>query len=321
MGIFLVFLLMMGYGWMIACLGRKVKSDFFGYMKERLGKITAGTMTVLFMVYAFLNLAYLVNIFANLGTSFVLTEEGELPLMLLLLGGALYVALGGLEIRGRVAETLYPLLFYPLLALMVFCGFHMRPEYVSFGSLNHSELSFLNLFPMFSSFGGMVFFLFVCPGVENKKAGGKAYLRGLFQAALGLFFLFVIIGGTFGDSGISRETYPAVQLMTSASLPGGFVERWDVIFTALLLTQLYISAGASLHYLFVLGKYLIPGFGGRKTGVLLCGLALLATLGFGSSQKAVALYSAINSFLVVPAGAAMVGILLWIERVKGGRRA
>ena len=78
--------------------------------------------------------------------------------------------------------------------------------------------------------------------------------------------------------------------MSSARVPGGFLERWDVIFAGLLETMLLVSAGSSLFYLGLIGKLLFPKVGKKLLWGGLAVLVFLVALWCGENGKAAKIY-------------------------------
>lgn len=318
----LVLLVMLLYASLARKLSVKVGDSFFGYLGERLGKGTALALVLLFFLYALFNLVYLIEAFGTLGSTFILTEERPEPLMLMALFVGAYVSLGGGEVRGRVAEAVYPVLFYPILFLLLFCAFHVRPDYVAGGAAELQKIEPRHLIEMFSVFGGIGFYLFLAPGVggeEGRRYAHRDLVKGMGQVAAALLALFVILAGAFGKNGISGLSWPVVTLMSSAKLPGGFLERWDVIFTALILSMLFVSAGTSIHYLLILGKLLFPKADRRVLAGIFCGAAFILAIWLGSSEMAAKAYTFVNSYVVVPIWVTLIVLLLCLEKVKGRR--
>lgn len=322
--------LLLLYAWALTRLSFQVRSSFPGYLKGCLGRKTAVLVELGFLAYAFWNLVYLTKVFGTLGCSFVLLEEREEWLLALLLLGALYMALGGLEVRGRTAEVWYPLLFYPMILLLFLSGHNAGELQGGAGAGTQTGgiwqaggvgqagggLRISVILQMFSVFGGTAGFLFLAPRVHGRREGRKAFLQAVGVVAAALLGLFLVLAGNFGEQGISGFRFPAAELMSSAKIPGGFLERWDVIFTALLMGGLFVSAGASLYYGIYLGKCLFPRVNRRWFGGGFCLLAFLAAAGFETYENVVKLYISINSYVLVPLGTAVILLLLWLEKVK-----
>lgn len=318
-----VLLFMLVYAELVRKLSVKVKGNFYRYLERCLGKGTAVVLTFLFFLYALFNLVYIIRIFGNLGSSYILTEERPEPLMILALLAGLYAALGGGEVRGRVAETLYPILFFPILFLLLYCAFHVRPDYVAEGAVRLDNMEQRSLMEMFSVFGGVGFYLFLAPGVGREGEENYSHselVKGMGQTAAALLALFVIIAGAFGENGIRKLRQPVVTLMSSAKLPGVFLERWDVIFAGFLMTMLFVSTATSIHYLIILGKVLFSGCSKRTLGWIFSGAAFVLALILGDSERSARAYIFVNSFVAVPVWVVLVIMLLCLERTKGRRK-
>jgi hypothetical protein len=98
--------------------------------------------------------------------------------------------------------------------------------------------------------------LYVAPSVkEPEKMGrtiaGAVLVTGIFT---GLFLLVSLFA--FGEAGLRTLDWPVITLMSSALLPGGFFQRWDAIFTSLLLAGILPGVGAGIFYLGILSKNL-----------------------------------------------------------------
>ncbi len=316
LGLLLVNLAVILYGKGVVHLSRKIKEDFFLYLKRRLGKGTALALGFCFLGYAFFNFSAIVWVFGQLGREFVLLEMDEGPLIFLILLSSAYVALGEIEVRGRVAETLYPVLFYPIILLLVFSAFHFQPEAVSQEPALGSGLSLRSLFQMFSVFGGLSGFLVIGSKVEGKEKKETAFLKGITVTLFALWVLFFLTAGVFGERGMKGYVWPAVTLMSSVKIPGGFLERWDVIFTVLLMTGLMVSAGAGLFYLLHIAEWFWPKGKKRSLAVFFCAAGGLLAL-TGEMDGMMKYYGMLNGFIFVPIMAGAVFFLTRLESVKG----
>ena len=128
--------------------------------------------------------------------------------------------------------------------------------------------------------------------------------KGLWRAAAALAALFLLVAAAFGERGMALLPWPAVSFMSSARVPGGFLERWDVIFAGLLETMLLVSAGSSLFYLGLIGKLLFPKVGKKLLWGGLAVLVFLVALWCGENGKAAKIYVIWNSFVAVPVSVA-----------------
>ena len=215
--------------------------------------------------------------------------------------------LHGLWRRGKSGpgqrEVLYPLLFFPILLLMLLSAFHQQPGISEAGLVFGEYQGVLGqLLKMFSVFGGLSFYVFLAPYVSGQEKGLAR--KGLWRAAAALAALFLLVAAAFGERGMALLPWPAVSFMSSARVPGGFLERWDVIFAGLLETMLLVSAGSSLFYLGLIGKLLFPKVGKKLLWGGLAVLVLLVVFWCGENGKAAKIYVIWNSFVAVPVSVA-----------------
>lgn len=309
----IVFLLVFAYGRLAEQIGEDCGGNFQAYAEQKLGEKTVKGFFVFFFLYAFWNLVYLLNTFGTLGQTFILPGEKKEMLMVMALIAGACMAYGGAEIRARTAEVLYPLLFFPILLLMLFSAFHQQPKISEAGLVFGEYQDVLGkLLKMFSVFGGLSFYVFLAPYVSEREKG--MVRRGLWRAAAALAALFLLVAAAFGEQGIRLLPWPAVSFMSSARVPGGFLERWDVIFAGLLETMLLVSVGSSLFYLGLIGKLLFPKLGKKLLWGGLAIVALLAAFWCGENGKAAEIYAGWNSFVAVPVSVAFLVMLRCIGR-------
>lgn len=82
-------------------------------------------------------------------------------------------------------------------------------------------------------------------------AGEKIEKAAAGRAGKGVAFLTaaaVILIGTFGLEGVRRMEVPVIQLMAGTRLPGKFLERFDIVWLALLLCSILFALGSLLFY-------------------------------------------------------------------------
>lgn len=121
------------------------------------------------------------------------------------------------------------------------------------------------------------------PFVLNKVERGAQSFKTL-AAGLGvLTFLFLAIlwslTGTFGHQGLLRQETPVLKLMSGVLLPGKFLERFDIIWMAVLLFSLLYLCGSLLFYGEQIGGLLHVKGGSLLLMLLMYGGALWETDG------------------------------------------
>lgn len=313
--------LTLGYTWCVRTLSRKIENDFYGYVCYRLGRPTAVFICFIYWMYAFVNTLFLLRLFAAIAVTFVLPETQEWILIIIAALAGIYAASGGLEVRARFSEVLYPFVVYPLIILMAVAAFSVRADYVvpQAGSLSMDTLC--HGAQMFSAFGGIGLFLYLAPCIDDQKRAGQALFRGVGITLAGEFILFLIIIGTFGEQGMKALPWPLVTLMSSVEIPGGFLQRWDVIFTVLLLGSFFAALTTGMYYLGFLTGEIFSG-GKRRTHLLIP--AVLVTIAACICQSygtAARLYTVLNGYVFLPVAIFFTILLLITEKVKERRCA
>ena len=101
MSLLFAILLTLGYTWCVHRLSRRIENDFYSYVCFRLGRPTAVFLCFIYWMYAFVNVLFLLRLFAAIGVTFVLPETQEWVLMVIAALAGVYAASGGLEVRAR----------------------------------------------------------------------------------------------------------------------------------------------------------------------------------------------------------------------------
>lgn len=321
MSLLFAILLTLGYTWCVHRLSRRIENDFYSYVCFRLGRPTAVFLCFIYWMYAFVNVLFLLRLFAAIGVTFVLPETQEWVLMVIAALAGVYAASGGLEVRARFSEVVYPFVIYPLIFLMIVAAFSIRADYVTPTVGTLSMRTWYQGAQMFTAFGGVGLFLFLAPAIDDQKRGKQALFRGVGVTLAGEFVLFLIIIGTFGEQGMKALPWPLVTLMSSVEIPGGFLQRWDVIFTVLPLGSFFVAVTAGMYYLGFLTGEIFSG--GRKRDLQLLLPAALVTAAAcicRDYQTAVRIYTILNGYVFLPLAIFFTVLLLITEYIREVRK-
>lgn len=298
---------------LISWIAKHIRNDFFAYMQIRMGKPAAITVSLIYWGYMFVNAIYLVRLFAVIGKTFLLPESGEATFMVILVLAGCAGAGGGLEPRARTAEVLYKILLVPLLVMLLFAQGSVKTEYLTVQSTELSLQTLSQSLMVFAIFGGAGVALFIAPRMSRGSHAGKELTKGMLLVGCGAAASFLTAIGTFGEAGIRALPWPVLSLMSTTEIPGGFLQRWDVIFTVLLLGTFFVALSSGFYYLSHLTRELL-----QKPKQFLCltlsGLAvLLAALwceDYATAQRA---YIILNGYILTPLAMAAMGLLVMIE--------
>lgn len=309
--------LSLAYGRLVGYLASGVRGDFPSYVEERLGRLCARLLMFLYFGYAFLNTVLLLRLFEEIALTCILPEASGELLMGVLVLGAVYIVSGGLEVRARVSEVLCFTALAPMALLLVGAAFTGGSGYLVPGQVELSPEMAGNGLRVFMVFGGMGIFLFVAPRLEERKEMGRTLMRAVAVTGLAAAALLLAAINAFGEAGMRAFPWPVITLMSSAEIPGGFLQRWDVIFTALLLGTFFAAVSAGLFYM----RRLAGGLLGKDrpaAGPLMALFVYAGALWCASYETAARVYTVLGGYLCVPL---LVGFTLLLAVVEcAGRK-
>lgn len=309
-------LLTLLFVFLIDRLAQYIQNDFHAYIQNRLGGQAAFVISMVYLVYVFVELIYVTRLFSSVTRAFLLPENSYVVSMVLLLVGGCYLAAGGIGVQGRVAEVLYKVILYPFLLMLLLAAFAVNPDYLGAGAAVVNLETVKHGFQMLIPFGSIGLFLFIVPFVNNKKSFRSALKRAVGITAVGIIGLFLVVIGVFGEAGMRALTWPVITLLSSVEIPGGFLQRWDVVFTGLLLLSFFVAVGTRFFYMQFLENELLYGKG-RSWYLAVSAIVVLAVaVWVGSYEAAVKIYMIINGYILLPLMAAFIFLLLFIEWIK-----
>lgn len=313
-------ILAMLYGVLIGWTARHIRGDFTAYAAERLGTTAARVMTFLYLAYAFVNTVFVARLFTEICRTFLLPGISEALLLAAILLTGAYNASGGLEVRARVSEILYPVVLAPLLILLLCAVGTAEPEHLAMGAPSLSLALAGKGLTGFLAFGGMGIFLYLAPFLSGRGQMGRVMARSILTVGGIVLALLAASVAAFGEAGMRALPWPVITLMSSAELPGGFIQRWDTVFTALLAASFLPAAGAGLYYLKTLTACLLGGRKKAAGGGIYPVLIWAAALWCGSLGTAMEVFTVIGGCICIPLTVIFTLLLAVVEHC-GSRKA
>jgi hypothetical protein len=305
-------------------------SDFFTLLSERLGSLTAWVVYVVGCFYFLSHIAVCLNLCASLAGTNLLPEVPLTILILLPLAAGIYLATSQVEARGRLGELLMPVLMVLLLVMIAaaaagiktgtgtdvqtdasWAAADMSAEAGAGTVLWSDESLAAGSFEVFACMGGM-FLPILLSSVnekEEKKGTGRLLRQAVSWSLIPAGLLLLVTAASFGVQGMSVFDFPAVRVMSNVTVPGGFLQRWDVLFLMLLILSLAFSVGSGFWYLHAIAgrlwRAMVPGGSRRRWETyLFWGLAAVLVFcvaaGFRDSLAAICYYRAFNLYLLTP---------------------
>lgn len=312
-GLWMYFYLML-----LGPLNVQAKGGFTGYLKERLGKYPAYLIDVLFLIYLVINLTYLARLTGRICHIFLLPETSETMIAVVMVAVGAATAFRDNQVRARATE----LLFYPVaaaLAVMLLASMGtIKLDNIRTGISFDAMQILIRSGMVFAAFGGITLFLYEMPHINCVPKGRILALRkGLLSSLIFLLAAFVAALGVLGEGSLNRLPWPILTLMSSASLPGGFLQRWDAVFLAFLLFSLLVAAGTSGHYMKrILGEMIPQKKKCAKWVWALFVLTLVSVLLMGEFDMAAGVFVRWSFGCLVPFMTVVPVFLLILERIK-----
>ena len=221
---------------------------FFGYSSLILTKPAAVIITLLFAARLIALSALELRLFGGLIKQTALPDTPFWAVCAVMLGLCAYAAAKGYETRARAGEILIIAALIPIVVVFVFsaAGADFSNALPVFGSGSENILS--GGAAAMLSFAGIEFCL---PGVyflrdsrrARRGAMSAAALAGGFMAAVTL-----VCAARFGEAGLTRLMWPALEMLDTANIPGAFMERQDVIVLSFWIITVFALVNACLFF-------------------------------------------------------------------------
>lgn len=312
-GLFLGFLLLAG--WTLLLLdSARVYADPERYV----GKAGRWLLTAFYLSFLVLTGSFLLERISRLCADYLV--GGIRPEFLgLLLVAAAGIGVGNdIQRRARLAEIFYPFVMTGFVLLLLLAVFHMRPE--SFETAGELSLEKIVREGWRTMGAGAALSLlpFILGQVDRENRIFRPLLEGMGKLWILVTAAVVILIGTFGADGVRQMEQPVLQLMAGTRLPGEFLERFDIVWLALLLCSVLFAVGSILFY----GNHLVKlkGESGRLFRYAM-GAAVYGGSVIGAGNDIAKWYPKLTERFYLPAAVA-VSFILWLisKRKAGGQK-
>lgn len=271
----------------LADMGQENLSE---YLTRHFGIFGGRVAQTCYLIYLLLLAGYTAYLFAAVILKALLREASFTVILLTILLLAGYGLVSGIEGRARVYELLFWFLMIPLF-LMLFSAF--------------DEIDVDYWTPVFSAGGGNVlagsYYVFICISlvflvlflgsyVEKKEKIIRGGTLALLVVGAVHVVLYLVLLGIFGGNALATMEFPAVTLMSTVRISGGFLKRTDAFMFGIWFFTLYALLNSAIFYSGVMFRGLI----GKKkclwTDIACLVLVLILALLFYQSKGAVDFY-------------------------------
>ena len=216
----------------------------------RKGKKGSNWLLGVYGLYLLLASGYGLFLLGDLIKRFLLPDKSFGLIILLILLLVIYGKNGGLEGRARV----YEVLFWPLIALLVFLFVLGLPGTepqnlwpISFGGMRFWRGCYLAF--LVCSVGQIAFFL---PEYMEEGVTPARLRKGAVQALLlGILFLgaiYELLLGSFGTDALMGSRTPVMIYTSNIVVPGGFLRRQEALIAGVCFVALMAFIGSGFSY-------------------------------------------------------------------------
>ena len=250
---------------LLGVVAMDMKEPYPAYLERRLGVIAGRAVQAGYLAYFLLLAGYTAYLFTDVVRKNLLREESFYLVLLVFAALAVYGLWGGIEGRARIYEMLFWFLMIPLFLMLFFSLDEIRTDYWIPVAMAEPAGFFTGSYAVFVCMALTVFVIFAGSYVNHKRSllrAGKAALvfTGVIHAAL-----YLILVGIFGAPALGWMDYPAVTLMSTVRISGGFLKRADAFMFAVWFFMLYALLNSCVFYGTALLLKLC-GAGETKTG-------------------------------------------------------
>lgn len=258
----------------------RMQTDLLTYMEEE-SWIRGFWKRLIFFYLAFSCIITAVDasvVFTCLMKESLIREESYLLILALVLFVSAYAVSGGIESRARIYELTFWFILIPLVAMLAFSLKGIRMEYLFVPRTFDVSQIVQGGYLVFITWETLFFVLLFPAYVSKEQTISKltnAVRRAFLLAAVLLLVLYVILLLTFGEHALAHMKFPAVTLMSTVQIAGGFVKRLDALMMGIWFFTLFALISLNLHYG---AQFLQRGLGIHNRKLSLGGIAVCVFL-------------------------------------------
>lgn len=218
------------------------------YLTSAFGGLIKWLVSFIYGSFLILTGGFLLEKISQISNIYLLADVDKDLVKILILLVALLGMGSDIQKRGRMGEASFTWIFWGFVLLLILAASHMKvPDGSRMPEIDGSSLLIYSY--RFFAVGSIVSIL---PLAFTKTEGRGNQMWELGKSWLLLMLLVVstslILLGTYGYPGVKTMELPVLNLMSGTSLPGGFLDRFDIIWMGLLLFALLFSLGSLLFY-------------------------------------------------------------------------
>lgn len=217
-------------------------------MKRQLGRIGGGIVQAGYLIYLVLLAGYVAYLFADVILRDLLRGESFYLILSVIMLLVLYGLAGGIEGRARAYEMLFWFLLIPLFLMLFAAADEVCTDY--WAPLGMSSLKGVagGAYGVFLNLSFAFLLLFSGTYVRRQETLFAAGKRAILFVGCLHAVLYLVLEGIFGVPALAGMDYPAVTLMSTVKISGGFLKRTDAFMFGVWFFTLYALLNSCVFY-------------------------------------------------------------------------
>lgn len=260
---------------LISKIVSNMKGSFTEYLEQDLGKFGGRIAEVCYLIYLILLAGYTAYLFANIVLQKLLREESFLLVLILILALVFYGMVSGIEGRARVYELLFWFLMIPLFFMLFSALDEIETDYWTPVFMTGQTSILAGGYYVFICLSLVFLVLFLGSYMKEKKPLMRAGKLALLWTGGIYAVLYLILLGVFGAEALSHMEFPAVTLMSTVKISGGFLKRADAFMFGIWFFTLYALLNSAVFYAGTVLESLSGSHGNAKRAERICIICIL----------------------------------------------
>ena len=236
------------YLWILRRIAPPAQESYPEYMKRQLGRIGGGIVQAGYLIYLVLLAGYVAYLFADIILRDLLRGESFYLVLSVIMLLVLYGLVGGIEGRARAYEMLFWFLLIPLFLMLFAAADEVCTDY--WAPLGMSSLKGVagGAYGVFLNLSFAFLLLFSGTYVRRQETLFTAGKRAILFVGCLHAVLYLVLEGIFGVPALAGMDYPAVTLMSTVKISGGFLKRTDAFMFGVWFFTLYALLNSCVFY-------------------------------------------------------------------------
>lgn len=236
------------YLWLLGKVLKGMKSDYYSYLKERVGTFFADIFMVFYLLFFLFMAAFVLWQLTGMVRVWLLPDGSYGWICFLVLLLAAYATVRGIEGRARIYEILFWFLGLPLVFMLVLAMRGINTNYWTPILYTKPGVFGEGIVQVFLFYLPLVFVLFLKPYCAAPKKLVKCAVRAVWVVAGLNVVIYLVLLGNFQVATTAVLERPVITLMSMVKLPGGFFARMDAFMTAIWFFSLFALMNTGVFY-------------------------------------------------------------------------